>query len=159
MHEPLPGVVVRIVDRADVPAVAELRSLWSAGTAPDRAFEERLGDWVASEGDRRTTWIAWAGDLAVGMASMLEYRRMPHPGRPDSRWGYISNMFVRSESRDRGIGSMLLEALIAAARERGYVRLVLSPSERSLSLYQRAGFTSPDQTAGAARLLVRLGES
>lgn len=90
---------------------------------------------------------------------MLEYRRMPHPARPDSRWGYISNMFVRPECRDRGTGSMLLEQLIAAARERGYVRLVLSPSERSLSFYRRAGFISPDQTAGAARLLVRLDQS
>ena len=72
MHQPLPGVVVRTVDPADVPAVAGLRSLWSVGTAPDRAFEERIADWVGSDGDRRTTWLAWAGDLAVGMASMFE---------------------------------------------------------------------------------------
>jgi GNAT superfamily N-acetyltransferase len=44
----------------------------------------------------------------VGMASMFEYRRMPRPRRPDSRTGYVSNMFVREDVRNRGIGSALL---------------------------------------------------
>jgi GNAT superfamily N-acetyltransferase len=86
---------------------------------------------------------------------MLEYRRMPRPGRPDSRWGYVSNMFVREDCRDRGIGSALLSAVTAAADERGYARLVLSPSARALPFYLRAGFVVPDGAVGDDRLLVR----
>ena len=89
------------------------------------------------------------------MASMLEYRRMPRPDRPDSRWGYVSNMFVREQARDRGIGTALLETIIATAEERGYVRLVLSPSARSVPFYERTGFVVPDERAGDHRLLVR----
>jgi GNAT superfamily N-acetyltransferase len=146
-------VTVRVADAGDVGALAMLRSLWTGVSDP--AFEPRMADWIAAEGDRRTTWLALAGDDPAGMASLFEYRRMPRPGRPDSRWGYVSNMFVREDLRDRGIGSALLSAVIAAAGERGYARLVLSPSERSLPFYRRAGFVVPDAAVGDNRLLVR----
>jgi GNAT superfamily N-acetyltransferase len=146
-------VTVRVAEAGDAGALAMLRSLWTEVSDP--AFEARMADWIAAEGDRRTTWLALAGDDPAGMASLFEYRRMPRPGRPDSRWGYVSNMFVREDLRDRGIGSALLAAVIAAAGERGYARLVLSPSERSLPFYRRAGFVVPDDAVGDNRLLVR----
>jgi GNAT superfamily N-acetyltransferase len=146
-------VVVRVAGAGDADALAPLRSLWTGAEHPE--FAARMADWLASEGERRTTWLAVAGDAPAGMASMLEYRRMPRPGRPESRWGYVSNMFVREELRDRGIGSRLLGAVVTAARERGYARLVLSPSARALPFYRRAGFVVPDDAAGDDRLLVR----
>ena len=87
------------------------------------------------------------------MSSLLEYRRMPQPGRPDSCWGYVGNLFVHASLRGRGIGSALLTAIIAAADERGYARLVLSPSEHAVPFFRRAGFAA----AGADDLLVRPG--
>jgi GNAT superfamily N-acetyltransferase len=150
-----PPADIRVAGAADVAAVAELRARWSAGTDADTGFRTRMEAWLADEGDRRTTWLATIVDELVGMASMLEYRRMPRPGRPDSRWGYVSNMFVREEHRNCGIGSALLTAIIGAADERGYARLVLSPSARSVPFYERAGFVVPDERAGDHRLLVR----
>jgi GNAT superfamily N-acetyltransferase len=149
-----PDVVVRVAGTPDAGAIAQLRSLWSE-TAPDPAFAARMGDWLAAEGDRRTTWLAAVDGAPAGMASMFEYRRMPRPGRADSRWGYIGNMFVREDLRGRGIGTTLLTALVAAGDERGYARLVLSPSPRALPFYVRAGFVVPDEAAGDHRLLVR----
>lgn len=143
--------VVRLAGENDVPALARLRSLWTGGGA----LEARMREWLAAEGDRRTTWLALAGGEPAGMASMLEYRRMPRGDRPDSRWGYVSNMFVRAELRNRGIGSALLQAVISAADERDYARLVLSPSEEAIAFYERAGFVVPDERAGGDRLLVR----
>jgi GNAT superfamily N-acetyltransferase len=151
-------VVIGIAGAGDAAAVAGLRSQWSAGVDADAVFERRMSDWLASERERRTTWLASVGGVPVGMASMLEYRRMPHPGRPDSRWGYIGNMFVLADHRSQGIGSALLRELISVAQDRGYARLVLSPSERSIDFYRRAGFIWPDQSAGEDRLLVRPGE-
>jgi GNAT superfamily N-acetyltransferase len=148
-------VNVRVAGAADVAALAALRARWSAGMDADTGFEQRMAAWLADEGNRRTTWLATVADEPVGMASMLEYRRMPRPGRPDSRWGYVSNMFVREDVRNRGVGSALLETVIAAADERGYARLVLSPSARSVPFYERAGFVVPDERAGDHRLLVR----
>src|SRR5688500_15175652 len=95
----------------------------------DPELEARIAAWLADDGERRTTWLALAGDLPVGMVSLWEYRRMPKPRLPDSSWGYVGNLFVRDEFRDRGTGSALLDVLVAAADERGYARLVVSPSE------------------------------
>ena len=75
-------------------------------------------------------------------------------GRMDSRWGYLGNMFVRADCRNRGVGSALLSAVVAAAEERRYVRIVLAPTVRSVPFYRRAGFVD----AGGAeddRLLMR----
>lgn len=150
-------VGVRVAGVNDVGAIALLRSLWSGGAEPDAGFERQLAGWFAAEGDRRTTWLATLGDAPVGMASLFEYRRMPRPGRRDSRWGYVSNMFVREEVRNRGIGATLLTAILLTADQRGYARLVLSPSPRSVRFYRRAGFVVPDEAAGGDRLLVRPG--
>lgn len=145
---------VRVAGPGDELALAHLRSLWT-GAESDAAFEERFSEWLAAERDRRTTWIACIGQDPVGMASLFEYRRMPRPGRPDSRWGYLSNMFVRDEFRNQGIGSALLSAIVATADEREYARLVLSPSERAVRFYRRAGFVTPDDSPDRDRLLVR----
>ena len=146
-------VFVRMAEESDTAAIAALRARWTGGEDPE--LEARMAAWLGAEGDRRTTWLAELDGVPVGMASLFEYRRMPKPGRDDSRWGYVSNMFVREDVRGRGIGRALLDAVIAAAGERGYARLVLSPSERALPFYRRAGFVVPDASADGDRLLVR----
>jgi GNAT superfamily N-acetyltransferase len=148
-------LVVRVADEGDFGAIASLRSRWRAKPDADRDFEDRVAAWLAEEGERRTIWLAELAAVPVGMASLFEYRRMPSPGQPDSRWGYVSHIFVREDCRNRGIGSRLLECLITAAGERSYARLVISPSARSLRLYRRAGFVVADNDAAGALLLVR----
>ncbi len=54
--------------------------------------------------------------------------------------GYIANVYVRRLRRDSGIGSALVRAAVDYADEHGFARLVLSPSERSIAFYERAGF-------------------
>ena len=148
-------VVVRVAGDADLVALASLRATWSRVDQVDPAFVEQMAAWLAAEGDHRTTWLATAREEPVGMASVFEYRRMPRPARPYSRWGYVSNMFVLEAFRGRGIGSALLAAIIDTAQQRDYTRLVLSPSPRAVSFYLRAGFVVPDEAAANDRLLVR----
>ena len=50
-------------------------------------------------------------------------------------------MFTLPDERDRGIGTQLLAACTSYADEGGLVRLVLNPTDRSVPLYERAGFT------------------
>ena len=98
--------------------------------------------------------VATLTGIPVGMVSLFEYRRMPRPSRRDSRWGYLSNMFVREEYRHRGIGTALLAAVVTAARQRGYARVVLSPSEPAIPIYKRVGFIVPEDGARNDRLFV-----
>jgi GNAT superfamily N-acetyltransferase len=146
---------VREAGVADAPAIAELRALFLTGGEAGAAFAAEVATWIEEEGDRRTTWLAERDGAAIGMASLFEYRRMPKPDLLASRWGYVSNMFVREQARGGGVGAALLDAVIAATEARGYVRLVLSPSERAVPFYARAGFLVPDGTLPGDRLLVR----
>src|SRR6478735_4402117 len=152
------AIRVHLTGPDDIPAVAALRAQWTGATS-DPAFERHVAQWIAAEGDRRLVWLATSGDEPAGMASMLEYHRMPRPDRLDSRWGYVGNKFVREDLRDRGIGSALLAAVIAESEARGYARLVLSPTERAVPFYERAGFVAADASAGGDRLLVRPHQS
>jgi GNAT superfamily N-acetyltransferase len=54
-------------------------------------------------------------------------------------------MYVVPEHRDAGVGRYLLDALVAHADAEGLERVVLSPSERSVPFYRRAGFDPADQ--------------
>jgi GNAT superfamily N-acetyltransferase len=140
---------VRLASVADVDALAALRRAWveeDVATVDDgEAFAREFAAWYAAESDRRLIWIASAADQPVGMISVVEFRRMPRPDRLWSRWGYNSNVFVLAEHRNHGIGHELLDTAIAAAKERGYARLVLSPSPRAVSLYERIGFGRADE--------------
>ncbi|USX48376.1 GNAT family N-acetyltransferase [Lentzea sp. HUAS12] len=137
-------VSIRQADEHDAAVLAALRRAWSEEQAghplDDEDFEEHFAQWYAVEASRRATFVAELSGEAVGMMNFALFERMPRPGRPAGRWAYIGNAFVLAAHRNRGVGTMLLDAAVAHARERGCVRIVLSPSERSVSFYERAGF-------------------
>jgi predicted HAD superfamily Cof-like phosphohydrolase/GNAT superfamily N-acetyltransferase len=141
-----PDVTVRVADRSDVPALAALRRAWTeeqdGADSGDDGFEGRFAEWYAAEEPRRVCWIAEVDGQAVGTVNLAVFERMPKPGRPPSRWGYLGNAFVLAEYRGEGIGARLVAALLGYADEHGLVRVVLSPSARSVPLYARLGFGS-----------------
>lgn len=79
------------------------------------------------------------------MVTLHEYRRMPMPGADSTAWGYVGHLFVLPAARREGYGRALVEAVQQAARDRGYRRLVLSPSDESVPLYRRRGFRAADE--------------
>jgi GNAT superfamily N-acetyltransferase len=107
---------------------------------PDPAFDEAHETWWRGEYDRRVSWVADLDDQPVGMLNMCVFTRMPAPGRLHSQWGYLANLFVLAQHRNAGIGGQLLSACMEHGREQRFVRVVLSPSERSVPFYRRAGF-------------------
>ena len=128
---------------ADAPALAALRRAWTAeqhGPVDDPGFEARFLDWYERESARRFSWLAEVDGELAGMMNLAVFERMPQPGREPGSWGYLANSFVLAARRNQGIGSLLLGALLAHADAHGYVRVVLSPSPRSVLFYQRAGF-------------------
>jgi GNAT superfamily N-acetyltransferase len=149
------GIIVRVTTSGDGGAIASLRALWKTDGPPPSHFEARVAAWLAEDGDRRTTWLATADGQAIGMASLFEYRRMPSPAEPDSAWGYVAHLFVRPDLRRHGIGSALVDAIVAAAERRGYARLIVSPSRDALVLFGRRGFVTAGGSPGNDCLLVR----
>jgi putative acetyltransferase len=65
--------------------------------------------------------VAFDGDGAIGCGGL----------RPlDQTHGEIKRMFVRLSHRGKGVSTAILRALEAAARERGWERLVLETGDR-----------------------------
>ena len=139
--------VIRRAESADLAAIVQLRREWTreeAGEIEDPDFEENLAAWFGREWSRRIMWLAEEGGRPAGMMNLAIYERMPRPGRALSRWGYLGNVFVLAAYRNRGIGSQLVSAALNYADENGFARVVLSPTERSVPLYERAGFGPAD---------------
>jgi GNAT superfamily N-acetyltransferase len=141
------AAVIRRADHADLPAIARLRrelTVEQDGPLGDPEFEERFAAWWTRESSRRIMWLAELDHRPVGAMNLSVFERMPRPGRAPSRWGYLGNAFVLAPYRNQGIGRQILDEVLRYASENGFVRVVLSPTERSVPFYQRAGFRPAD---------------
>ncbi|MGE5134654.1 MAG: GNAT family N-acetyltransferase [Gemmatimonadota bacterium] len=126
---------IRLASDDDLAAISWLRREWTLeqyGPPGDPGFEERFAAWFEQESSRRITWVAAAEGRLVGMMNLAVFERMPRPGRPPSRWGYLGNAFVLTAYRNQGIGRQLMDALLGYARENAFARVVLSPTERAI---------------------------
>jgi predicted GNAT family N-acyltransferase len=56
--------------------------------------------------------------------------------------GHIGRMAVRREARGAGVGSMLLQALMREAQQRGDTAVVLHAQLTALGFYQRHGYAA-----------------
>jgi YbgC/YbaW family acyl-CoA thioester hydrolase len=70
--------------------------------------------------------------MAVGTGRLLEHA----PGI-----GRVGRMAVHQAARGAGVGQMLLDALLAAARQRGDSEVLLHAQTTAAPFYSRAGFT------------------
>ncbi|HEY9573237.1 MAG TPA: GNAT family N-acetyltransferase [Pusillimonas sp.] len=73
---------------------------------------------------------------------------------------HIGRMAVRQPYRGLGVGSLLLGALIAEARRRGYPQVVLAAQVHAIPFYKRHGFIAEGDVfmdAGIEHITMRLG--
>jgi len=143
------GHAVRVASYDDRVAIAALRRAWTEETLlgsgqgapiPDDDFQQRFDAWLEREQDQRVTWLGLVAGEPAGMVNLLVFTRMPRPGQDLRRWGYPANRYLRPEPRNRRLGARMLAACTSYADEQGFVRIVLSPSERSVPFYVRGGF-------------------
>ena len=138
---------VRAAISADADRLAQLRWEFRVARAPvqeDRdAFLRRCSDWMRHELASQAKWRAWvaiAGGEIVGQLWVQTIGKMPNPVAERECHAYVSNVYVQAEHRG-GTGSQLLDAAIAWARAEKMDRVFLWPSARSVTLYERHGFT------------------
>jgi len=84
-------------------------------------------------------WVLEDGLTIVGNLWLELVEKLPNPGPEAERHAYITNVYAEEAARG-GAGRMLLDAALAWCRERGVDTVILWPSEKSRTLYQRAGF-------------------
>ena len=138
---------IRAAVPGDADRLAQLRWEFRVARRPvqeDRdAFLQRCADWMRRELASQAVWRAWvaiAGDEIVGQLWVQTINKMPNPVAERERHAYVSNVYVQPEYRG-GAGSWLLEAALAWVRAEKMDRVILWPSARSVTLYERHGFT------------------
>jgi len=160
-------VKVRAGTREDLPLLEDMlveAALWNprerrAGEneiLSDPRIKRYVEGWGRS-GDAAVVAVDGRGN-AVGAAW---YRLLPaaEPG-----YGFVAesvpevSIAVRRPWRRRGVGSLLLAALLARARAEGFdaLSLSVSPDNPAVSLYERFGFERAGEAEGSWTMTVRL---
>ncbi len=136
---------VRAASAADIPAVAAIyRHAVLHGTAsfevdpPDEA--EMLRRYEAAVGAGYPYFIAELDGRVAGYAYANAYRT-----RPAYRFTVEDSVYIRPEAQGKGIGRVLLNALIDASTRAGFRLMVAvigdSRHYASITLHRSAGFT------------------
>jgi len=108
-------------------------------------FEARFHQFFedALAGGRWKVWVIEQDKVLIAQLYLQLIEKVPRPGHLDQQFGYITNVYMRPEYRNQGLGSRLIEHVIAWAKAQELEFIILWPSERSVPYYQREGFVYP----------------
>lgn len=119
----------------------QVRAIYAAGIAGGHAtFEVEPPDWEAFDAGRLAAHrlVARDGDQVLGWAAASAVS-----SRPVYRGVLEHSVYVHPDARGRGVGRVLLDALIASTEAAGVWTLqsgVFPENVASLALHERAGF-------------------
>lgn len=126
---PLPGWTLRPLACADVPAALELDRLCFGGIWSATGYQREI-------------------DSPQSALVLVETHRDPHPVGLGCFWtildeAHVTLLGIRPDWRGRGLGQLLLVALLQLARQRQMKRATLevrASNRAALSLYEKLGF-------------------
>jgi putative acetyltransferase len=102
---------------------------------------EQVAAWAPDDLDER----AWADRFAGRFVIVAEAAGEPVGFGELEPGGHLDRLFVAADHLRRGIGQMILEALIAEARRRSIARLTVDASITARRFFERAGFRTVAQ--------------
>lgn len=138
---------LRRAGRSDAPALARLRysfrSLSDKDLETGDDFIERCSQWMADRIEEKLwrCWVVEKESAIVGALWLQLIEKIPNPTAEPEFHGYITNVFVDESLRGAGLGSQLVEQALTFCKEYPVHSIVLWPSEKSRTLYERHGFS------------------
>ena len=139
-------VTIRLATPDDAAMLAKLRFDLRASLhelrEDEAAFVERCASWMrerlrperVERDDRWRCWIAERDGAMVGSVWVQLIEKIPNPIAALESYVYLTNFY----------GSHLLEAAVSWSRSNNAERVLLWPTERSKTLYERHGFLPAD---------------
>lgn len=85
-------------------------------------------------------WIAEEKGEIVSQIFVHKIDMVPRPCKIHDQFGYITNNYTKPSYRNRGVGSELMKRVLEWAKAEDLELLIVYPSERAVSFYERAGF-------------------
>ncbi len=124
--------------------------LWRCWVAESDQKPDRQGgcthEGLLSEGtlpDGRVSANGIADDDLLGCIWLQLVEKIPNPRAEREHHAYITSFFVKESARASGIGTRLLTAVLDWCSGQDVHEIILWPTERSRSSYQRHGFAVP----------------
>jgi ribosomal protein S18 acetylase RimI-like enzyme len=140
------GPRIRFATVSDAAALAQLRYALRASTGrasePQAEFVERCTAWMEShlKEERWLCWVTEENQRLVGAVWIQLVEKIPNPRAEYEQHAYLTNFYIDETARGRGLGSRLLREVIEWCAVRDVHAVILWPTDRSRSLYQRHGF-------------------
>lgn len=136
--------------------MADLRWQWRADEAGEthrdrQAWTDAFVQWLHDHSDSHLGVVALDDQRLIGEGWLAFVDRVPTVATTDGaavglrRSGYLQAVYVAPDHRDSGVGSQIVDLLVAEARAADLSYLSVHPSERSFPLYRRAGFSETDR--------------
>ncbi|MBW4483826.1 MAG: GNAT family N-acetyltransferase [Tildeniella torsiva UHER 1998/13D] len=131
---------LRTAIEADLPALATLFRETVLVNGPQHYSPAQVEAWAAVDAASPrfhqfilavTTYVAEDDTAILGFAGIGDD-------------GYVASTYVRHDCLHRGVGSLLMQAVLAHAQEKQIQRLYAEASEFSLGLFQKFGFSQYD---------------
>lgn len=131
---------LRTAIEADLPALATLFRETVLINGPQHYSPAQVAAWAAVDAASPrfhqfilgvTTYIAEDDTAILGFAGIGDN-------------GYVASTYVRHDCLHQGVGSLLMQAVLAHAQEKHIQRLYAEASEFSLGLFQKFGFSQYD---------------
>jgi GNAT superfamily N-acetyltransferase len=139
-------VNLRLATQSDAAALAQLRYDFRASTGIatelEAEFIERCSAWMTAhlhDGSLWKCWVAESDDL-VGALWLQLVEKIPNPRAEPEYHAYITNFYLRESVRGKGVGSRLLIMALDWCKAREVHAVILWPTEKSRTLYERHGF-------------------
>ncbi len=140
-------IYFRAAQQSDAPALAQLRyalrSSTGVATEPQVEFLERCERWMADhlhDGSLWKCWVAESDSLLAGALWLQLVEKIPNPRAEPEYHAYITNFYVEKSARGQGVGTRLLTTALDWCKGREVHAVILWPTEKSRSLYERHGF-------------------
>lgn len=151
------------VGEADITSVRSLFSEYAQGLGIDLCFQNFANELATLPGDyappRGALLTVYAANTLVGCCAMRPLDSVDYPNACE-----MKRLYVRDAFRGHGVGRLLTEAIIEAARQANYTSMLLdtlSEMESARSLYEDLGFVEVapyyfNPIEGAHYLMVKL---
>ena len=134
--------MIRPATPADDGAIAAIWNREVLQTAATSDTEPRGPEaqraWRAAHGPRHPVIVAVEGGEVVAFGALSPYRTKPAYARTAE-----NSVYVKDGWRGKGLGGLVLDRLLALAREHGHhsvIARITSVNEASLALHERRGF-------------------
>lgn len=133
---------VRLATLDDADAIRAMYNLEVTGSSatfdlvPRSAEEQRL--WLTARSGALAVLVAEEGGELLGFASLSPYKE-----RPAYRTTVEDSVYVRHDQQGRGVGRLLLTALIGTATAHGFhavIGRIVGGHEASIALHRGVGF-------------------